>query len=180
MDKFTSTKQVLDYLLASGYKVSKSTLYDHVKTGFLRSEPGGDYLKAQVDTYAKANLKRIDGTLVKQGDELGRLTLKEKRLQVEKLELANQKVKEEIQRERERWVPRDELDSELAGRVCVLDNGLRHFFWSKAAAMVAVVGGDPMKIDRLVDFMNQELDTQLTAFASTENYQVIVTDNANN
>lgn len=57
---FDNLAAVLEYLKNSGWKIGRSNLYNHHKSGRLLANAEGKFTKRSVDKYAETFLKRID------------------------------------------------------------------------------------------------------------------------
>lgn len=59
-DLFDNLAAVLEYLKNSGWKIGRSNLYNHHKSGRLLAGPDGKFARRSVDKYADTFLKRTD------------------------------------------------------------------------------------------------------------------------
>src|SRR6266498_3723308 len=60
---FASVLEVVDYLDSAGWKISKSTVYDHwKKDGKLKARADGSFVLSTVQEYARHHLQYKDGT----------------------------------------------------------------------------------------------------------------------
>ncbi|MFC1884651.1 hypothetical protein ACFL2O_07765, partial [Thermodesulfobacteriota bacterium] len=73
-----------------------------------------------------------------------------------------------------KYVKREDVEQELAGRGIVIDQTLAFHFQTKAGQLVELVKGDPGKVSDLVRELMQIKDEILNEFASTKEFEVIV------
>ncbi|MFH2098697.1 MAG: hypothetical protein ABIJ95_04230 [Pseudomonadota bacterium] len=139
---FGNILEVVDYLSAAGFKVSKSTAYNHQKQGRLRARGDGQFHVQDVDRYARDFLDRV-GKLDPDLDDLQRQRaasdLRKSRAQAEMIEL-------NLSRQRGNLVPRDEYERALAFRASVFRSDLLNFAQSAAPDLVVVAAGDPSRV----------------------------------
>ncbi|MBW2650661.1 MAG: hypothetical protein JRC66_06570 [Deltaproteobacteria bacterium] len=159
---FPNRLAVTKWLKDNGWKVSKSTVYNRIGKAKLLSREDGLFHLKDVKKYARVFLKRRD-TGKRVQDEQDDLQRRKTRLEVEKLEISNARDRRKQEVEEGEYIPRDQLEIELASRAAVLDAGIAHFFQSNAGAWIDIVSGDQRKLSELIgmlmaakdDFMNQ-------------------------
>jgi len=165
-----SPLEVTSYLKAAGWKVSKSTLYQHVKQGKLRPDADGRFPVKAVQKYA-ASFLTLEETRQKVADE----DLQRKKLIAEISRIQEQTKRERIKRlaEEGRYVPRDQFEMELAARASVIDTLRRNSIMTGAAERVALVGGDTSRIPDLIAFDLAQHDDEMNQFATTIEFHVL-------
>lgn len=167
---FKNRNAVLGYLKDQGYKIQKTKLYKDSNAGMLRIQSDGTVMLSDVDLYIKAYLLPVKTSEAIESEKLihDRLTAEVKRLslQAEKLEF-------EIDKDRGRYIPRDQFEMELAARAAVLEAGIKHLFYSRVSDWIHMVGGDTTKINDLLEEMTRSLDEKMNEYASMEQFQVI-------
>lgn len=174
-DVFSNSAKVLLYLQEAGWRVTKSTLYRHQGEGKIRSRPTGAYHLADVEKYARTFLKQAaTGKRVQERvDDLQRKKL-EKELQNLELEISRKTFA--FDRDQGKYIPKELMDIELAGRAGILEAGLKHWIQSHAADWIRLAGGDTKKAGELIQFMNHSIDEHINEYASTREYRVIIDD----
>ncbi len=173
-ERLDNRKAVLEYLNENGYSISQGKLYGHAKKGLLRLQPDKSVLMSSVEAY----INNPDSGLIKHA-ETGQT--EEDQAKVSRkldLELSLLKTKAERQRfdfdkEKGRYLPREEFELELASRAAVLETGFKHRFKTRVGEWIQLCGGDQGKRTLLLDAMLKELDVQLNDFATSERYQVM-------
>jgi len=168
---FPNRLAVTEYLKANGWKISKSTLYNKSgKAKLLPRDDGLFYLK-DVNKYARDFLKRQDTGQRPQEEQDG-LQRKKTGLEIEKLEeeVARSRHKREV--EEGKYIPRDQLELELASRAAVLDAGLTHLFQSQAGELIEISGGDPRKTAEVVHHLVEAKDRFLNQYAAAIDFTV--------
>lgn len=167
---FPNLLAVLSHLQAAGYRVSKSTLYNHARKGLLKRNDSGEYSAAAVDRYA-AGLVRLNGQSV---------TPEQKRR--EKIEL--EKAEVDLARLREQaahWANRNRkieeeitaiIGRELARRYRFFRSDIRNFHRGDVLSIIALVEGNPEKAPDLVDYLDQKLEAWLGRYASMKTIEI--------
>ena len=159
------------WLQENGWKVSKSTVYNRIgRAKLLPREDGLFYLK-DVKKYARTFLKRAD-TGMRLQDEQDELQRRKTRLEVEKLEEEVARAKHKRAVEEGAYIPRDQLEIELASRAAVLDAGISHFFQSEAGAWIQLVGGDQRKLPELISILMTAKDDLMNQYARAKEFVV--------
>lgn len=172
-DKTISTiADVLKYLKSNGWKETKSSLYRHQKEGKLLPRPNGGYLQKDIDKYARTWLKQTSTgkKIQEQMDELQRKKLEK---ELYKLELECKQREFTLEKDQERYVPKEQMELELAARAGILDAGLRHWIQSHVSDWTRLVEGNMKKVGELINLMNHSLDEHMNNYASTREYRVI-------
>lgn len=166
---FPSLLEACDHLKKVGFRISKSKLYRDRDKNFFKVNPDGTVPESEIRAYAAEHLPKSRASLNDLDDIHAVKTARE----VERLEKQNEKLQFELDRERGKYIPREDFEAELAARAAVLDSGFRHLFNTKAREWIALVAG---RVDRQADFLsalNQSLDNQLNTYASTRVFQVM-------
>lgn len=166
---------VARHVKANGFKVTDKTVRNHVDRRYLIPENDGTFAINDVDRYALRHLKRTADTAnATKGAEIDRWALRKMKAETLHAEARATKAKAEANG----YVRREEMEvqfeQELAGRAVLYDNGMQHRIHINAAQIIQIVGGDSGKVDELVEFQLQQHEEQLTQFANTEHYLVIV------
>lgn len=170
---FGSVKDVLAYLEDRGRKISQSQLYKDIRLGFLRRQKDGSFSRRDVDQYA-STLKMV-AMPEKEADamsDLARQELEEKvaKTREQRLSIAfDRKVKAG------KYILREDVALELAGRASALDVGLRSVFRLYAPDYIRMVGGDVAKADELAAAFDKNLDAALTEYSRPMDFALTVT-----
>jgi len=171
LPSFKSLHQVLQHLKDAGYKIGKSKLYEDAKKGAIRINPDNTVLETEVRAYA-GTLARVDGDIQDLNDIHNRKAAKD----VELTGIKIQRAQLELDKELGKYIPRNDFEQELAARAMIFENGFRNLFATQAAEWIALVAGKPGKLPDFMRVLNQALDGQLSSFATTRTFQVIVLD----
>lgn len=170
---FDNLADVLRYLEGQGWRITRPSLYRHGKEGKLLAGTGGAYKQKAVDRYAQTFLKlAATGKRIQQtSDNLQRQKLEE---ELKNLRLKNERDKFNYEKDRGLYVPKNQMDIELAGRAGILIAGLRHWIMSNAAHWIAVTGGDHKKAGELSNMMTNNLEEHINSYATNREYEVII------
>jgi hypothetical protein len=164
---------VLDYLLHAGWRATKASIYRHHKEGKLLPRPDGAYQIRDVEKYARTFLKQ-KSTGKRISEKIDELQRRKLEMELENLNLENQRKKRQNEKETGNLVPREQMEIELATRAGILDAGLKHWIQSRAAEWARMVAGDMKKVGDLVNLMSRDLDEYINSYASASEYQVII------
>lgn len=164
---------VLHHLTGDGWQIAKTTLYRHKKEGRILPGVDGSYSLKAVDFYARSFLKRqaTSKKISEAEDELHRKKLEQ---ELKNLELKYAREKLGYEREQGLFIPRDQMDIELATRAGILVAGLKHWVQTNAADWIAAMSGDTKKVGELINLMNKDLDEHINTYASNREYEVII------
>jgi hypothetical protein len=164
---------VLLYLKAEGWKATKTSLYRHQSEGKFLPQDDGRYLQKDIDKYAKSWLKeQATGKRVnKKKDDVW---TQNKELENRKLLADTIRAEFALAKEQGKYIPKEQMEIELAGRAGILDAGLKHMIQSRAADWIRAVSGDMKKIGELINMMNADWDEHLNSYASVREYEIII------
>jgi hypothetical protein len=158
---------VVDHLAAQGWKVKKSTVYNHRKEGKIRPQQDGSFRVADVERYAEAYLRRKDG------GESGKLDkLQERKLNAE-ISKTEAQAEHWVNRAREgskAFIPAEHHERDLARRASVFRTDLETFARSEAGEIVSLIGGDAGKIPELVTWLLGRIDGFLANYAEEREF----------
>jgi len=164
-----TTLAVADYLKEQGWKIRKTTVYQHKKEGKLRCGADGTYAIDEVDRYAMTYLKRTDGSAPENLEKL----------QQEKLNAEIEKTKAQAQHWRMKaevftgsYVPKDLFESELAKRAAVFRNDLENFARAEAPDIVNRTGGSADTISDLIEWLLDRFELFLDRYSQERTFKV--------
>jgi len=165
--------EVLRYLKEAGWQITKTSLYRHQTEGKITPKRDGTYSQKDIDKYAFNFLKSIS-TGKRVQEKTGELQQKKLQLELKNLELENQRRQLALAKESGRYIPRELVEIELAGRAGILDAGFKHWIVTRAAEWIRTVDGDMKKIGELINLMNRDLDEHINGYAAPFEFQVVV------
>jgi hypothetical protein len=174
LDVFKSAGEVLRYLQEDkGRQVQKTKLYDDIKSGLLRKDKK-QYRRIDVDRYA-ASLPQgttPDGRNAEAEALLRRREEAEVRIQEARARSAERKdaILEGS------YVPRADVDQELAAKAATLNQGLKSRIEAEALDLVAKVGGRPKRARTLVQEMERIIDDVCNEYAQPIEFDVTLYD----
>lgn len=174
---FKNRYAVVKWLTDNGYKVRKSKVYKDADAGLLRVERDGTVTIESVRRYIdhpEAGIREHLDTAAA-GDDL---EIKEyhRRTAIAKMknaELEAEKRQFDLERELGKWIPRADLEMEMAGRAAVLDQGLSSLVQVRADDWIRMVGGDPNRAPDLKAAMAEAVARLLNSYAQTDTFQVM-------
>jgi hypothetical protein len=147
---FDNLMDVVTFLESDGWKISKTTLYEHKEAGKIRKGINGKYSLTDVQEYARQYLQRKDGSQV---DD--KTNFQEQKLREEIRRISSDAAMRELklQERRGELIPLEEVEVELAARVGDLKTHLDASARSSAGRIIKLVCGDPQKSAELISFM---------------------------
>lgn len=172
---FPNLLAVLSYLQEAGYRVKKSTVYNHAKQKKLKPNDRGEYELSDVDKYAVTNLQRLNGAAMtpeqkrreKIDLEKAEEELRKSKEQANYLANRNRKVEDEI---------RAIVGRELAKRYRFFRSDIRNFHRGDAPAIISLVEGNPKKTSELVEYLDEKLETWLGRYATMKTVDLNVSE----
>jgi len=162
---------IVEYLSARGWKVKKSAVYQHHKDKKIMPQKDGAFRIADVEKYATAFLKRLDGVKT---DLLDTIQKEKSRAEADKLtaQAKHWKIKTEILQGR--YVEKDAFELELARRAAVFRSDIENFIRAQAMGIISLVGGDDTKAPDLIDFMLDQAEGWLDRYSGEKEFTVPV------
>ena len=160
---------VVDHLAANGWKVKKSSVYNHRKEGKIRPQADGSFRISDVERYAETYLKRKDGG---ESAKLDKLQERKLNAEISKTEAQAEHWRNRSKASSQAFIPKEEHDRDLARRAAVIRSDLETFARSEAAEIVSLVGGDAGKIPELVNWLLGRFDGFLAVYAEERAFTV--------
>lgn len=147
--RFQNLLEVTAYLRESGWKVGKTKIYeDQYK---ITRQTDGTFLRKDVDKYAAAFLRRLDGTDADNDEES--LSLQKLRLEIQTAQEKLEKVRRENKIEAGQYISRAEHERALAARAAFLMGELgANFIHSRAVKIIDLVEGNRDRAPELVEY----------------------------
>jgi len=169
---FKNRLAVVRYLQDQGYKIKKSKVYKDADAGLLKMQPDGTILEAAVAKYiANPRSGLVKGVPlyppVDDDDVVRKKALAD-------LRLAEAKVSElefKLEIEQKKWIRRDQFELELAGRLAVLEAGMKNLLQMRMADY-----RDADTVSHAADTASADLDGLLREYANTDTFQVLFTE----
>lgn len=164
---------VVDFLQAAGWKVKKSSAYQHHKEGKIKSKKDGTFRVQDAEKYAVTYLKRLDTGTMAAGEA--------DKLQQEKLQAETDKMKAQARHWQVRaqviegnYVEKSLFEGELARRASVFKNDLENFCRSQAPEIIHRVSGDVALIPDLIEFLLEQTESFLDRYTEEKEFKVPV------
>ncbi len=147
---YRNIMEMVDALDADGWKISKSTAYEHRESGKLRLRSDGTITETMALGYARAHLDRKDGT---PGAKTG--NIQEEKAREEILRIRADRMQRELKYKEAlgEIIPLSQVEIELAERASNLRTYLDAVGRSSAGRIIKLVEGDPQKAPELISFL---------------------------
>jgi hypothetical protein len=149
---FATILDVVHHLDQAGWKISKSTAYDHWKReGKIKARPQGGFALSSVQEYAGNHLQRKDGTSGKDtNDDLqSQKVAAEVRRILSDAEMRELKLRTALGE----LIPKSQVEIELAERASNLKTYFAAIARSSAGRIIKIVKGDPQAAAELISFL---------------------------
>jgi hypothetical protein len=173
---FSDVGQVLAYLQEQGRKVKKSKLYNDVKAGLVPRRAEGYFLRKDVEAYAET--LPLVAMPEKDSDRIKELAQRRQMATIEKIEEETARIRFKREVERGRYIPREDVELELASRAVVLESGIRQAVEMNVLDLIHLVGGSPRKSQEFLERFEAMLDSALNEYASTAEFEVTIAHDA--
>lgn len=160
---------VLEHLKAEGFNVEKTKVYDDSRRGNLILQKDNSVLKSDVEKY-KAYLgipKDPDRVLDMQAEKLAE--------EVKGLKIKNESAQFKLDVDQGKYILKDELIMEIAGRAGVFDSGIDYILSAYMREALKLCDGDLSKTQEVTDFFIRKKDERMNEFARVDKFQVIIT-----
>jgi len=170
---FASPAEVAAYILEMGfYKVTRRTIYNHVKAGFLKPDQAGRYPLATVRKYAEAHLSPLSEPAGDAGDlnkDLIAAKTARENAQARRSEFL-------LQKEKRKYVHVADHTLVLAGRWQILREGLDSLASAAAGDVVDMLGADSVRIGEVMAYLQREFRAFLAQFATARDFEAHLTE----
>lgn len=110
---------VVEYLTKAGWRIKKSTAYNHRDKGWLRPGADGKYTRAAVDKYAAQKLKRLDGS---KKDKIEKMNADRQAAETRRLNALAEREEMKLKILKGNYVDNGSFERELAHRAQLLKN----------------------------------------------------------
>ncbi len=180
-ESFVDVQSILPYLQGRGYKVSRATLYNHLKEGKYSKDPKtGQFLVKKIDKYAKNHLI-LEETGKKEGDENVNLQARKLKAETREREAKASRAEYELNIIKGKYIDKEDMIRELVGRALILDSSLRYTLKNAAPDIIELCSGDQKKVAVIRDELMIIIDTIMNSFASTDDFVInLKIEGANN
>ena len=168
---FKTVAAVVRFLKAKGYKVEKSKVYQDKRKGLLRCADDGTIAEDDALAYAvRADLGKVTDAIAEVDQYAGVRSKKE----IEKLEVQTEKLRFELEKERGRYILKEDVQLQVAIKLSALEAGIKNVVRVNAADWIHKTGGDAKKERMLCELVYAEVDALLGEFGNMEEINVTV------
>ena len=150
---FASILDVVHHLDNEGWKISKSTAYDHwKKEGKIQALTAGGFALSKVQEYARLHLQRKDGST---GEKETGENLQQQKITAEvRRILSDAEMRElKLREARGEVIPISRMEVEFSERASNLKTYFNSVARSSAGRIIKIVKGDPQKAQELITFL---------------------------
>jgi len=166
---FRNVQAVAVYLRGQGWKVSKSTIYEHYKAGKIKPRKDGLFYLADIETYAGVYLKQKNAP-----DSQSSNAIQRRRNEAEARKMEAQARHWEIRSQvaAGAYVERDAFERALAQRAMIFKNDLESLARSRAPEICQLVNGDNNLIPELTEYLLNQFAVFLNHYAEDKEFEV--------
>lgn len=159
----TSCKDVLAYAEQQGRKIAKTKLYGDVSRGKLKKQPDGSFRVKDVDRYflSLPSLGTPEGLAEKVADRMRR----KEEADIRRAEAAARREEFDLDVRLGKYIPREQIYLELAGRAVTLRDSLKNMMETHAVDLIDMVQGDPNLSAGFLEILDRMLDECLGEYA---------------
>lgn len=169
---FENVYLLVEHLEREGFKISKSKAYRDKRAGILRVQKDGTVLPSDARAYA-LTLRKVGVSPI----NLEAINQEKAKKEIEKLEIQVEKIRFDLERERGKYLLKEDFMMEMSARATVLDLGLRHMVHTRCSEWARMIGGKEEKVGLMIDSINNDIDDLLNSFAAMDRFQVVFIDN---
>lgn len=167
---------VVAYLRAQGWKVSKSTVYEHGRGKKIKPREDGYFYLSDVEVYAGNYLNKKNAPQTTQKSDV----IQQRRNEAEARKLEAQANHWEIKSKVESgaYVERGAFEHALAQRAMIFKNDLESFARSHAPGICNLVKGSDTLIPKLTEYLLDEFATFLDRYSQDREFIILSPINA--
>lgn len=170
-------KTVLEYAHERQRKVEKSKLYRDINEGRLRKQPDGTFKLRDVDRYL-ATLP-YTGTPDPVHDKALNRQMRKEEQEIRRIKAVADKEEFDLAVKKGKFIPKDQVHLELAGRAATLASGLKTAFEARNLDIITLVEGNPKKSAALVELLEEMLDEALHEYSREMTFEVVFVEEEN-
>ena len=163
--------EAIAWMQQAGFKIKKSKVYGDRKKGKFHVQPDGRIRHADVLAYIHTEeLSKAPSML----QVLEDISTRKQEKEIEKLTAQVEKLQFDLDRDRGKYLPKEEVRTELALKIAALESGLKHMIRIYASDWVGSVGGDIKKAPVLIGQFTHRLDELLDEMGNVEELELVV------
>ncbi len=166
---FRNLQAVAVYLRGQGWKVSKSTVYDHHRAKKIKAREDGLFYLVDVETYARDYLKQKNAPQTKTSDAIQR---RRNEAEARKMEAQAKHWEIKTQVAAGAFVERDAFERALGERALIFKNDLIAFAYTRAPEICRLVHGDSNLIPELTEYLLEQFAIFLNRYAEDREFTV--------
>ena len=165
---FKSVAAVIRFFKIKGYEVEKSKVYQDKRKGLLRSDENGTISEDEALAYVvRSELGKV-GDAVAEIDQYAGVRSKK---EIEKLEVQTEKLRFELDKERGKYILKEDIRLQVAMKLGALEAGIKNTVRVNAAGKIPdmadkVVGGVVSGLDNLFFTDEEKSDASAAAMAA--------------
>lgn len=166
-------RAVLAYVNENGRKLGKTKLYNDIGLGRLKKQSDGTFKQRDVDRYM-ASLP-MAGTPDAVAEKAADRQRRKEEADIRKAVAAAEREEFDLAVKKGKFVPREQVNLELAARAVALASTLKTNFEARNLDFVAAVEGNPKKAASLVERLEAVLDEALNEYSRELEFEVTFT-----
>lgn len=173
---FRNLQAVAVYLRGQGWKISKSTVYEHNRARKIKAREDGLFYVADVEVYADNYLKQKHSPQTQSGDAIQR---RRNEAEARKMEAQARHWEIKTKVAAGAYIEREAFESALAQRAIIFKNDMVVFARSHAPEICRLVKGNAAMIPELMEYLLNAFAVFLNRYAEKREFIVPASTNAN-
>lgn len=175
---FKNTRAVLAYAGECGRKLGRTKLFDDIKIGRLKKQPDGAFKLRDVDRYlATLPMAGTPDTVAERAADRQR---RKEEAEIRRIEAVAKKEEFALAVAQGKFVPKERVHLELAGRAATLASGLKTAIEARNLDLIALVEGNPKKSAAFVEMLESFLDEAMSEYSREMEIEVSFTGETQN
>lgn len=173
---FPHLHAAVKYLQKEGYSVNgkdvvkKSKVYSDKDKGLIRVRPDNRIFEAEVKAYAATYLKKIEDRT----QDLSALHKKKSIKEIDKIHLQAEKIAFELEVAKGKYVRKSEAEVDSAMKLAALVAEHKNFVNRRAIEWIYRTGGDPKKVQTIIDDFNTASDEICNELANLNEIHLVI------
>lgn len=156
-------RAVLVHAEECGRKLGKTKLYDDINAGRLKRQPDGSFRLRDVERYfASLPMAGTSDAVAERAADRRRRREEE---EIRRIKAGADKDEFTLAVQMGRYIPREMVHLELAGRAVALASGIKTGFEARSLEIIEAVEGNPRKSAVLIELLEKIFDEALNAYS---------------
>ena len=171
-ETFKNILDVVKFLDAAGFKISKSTVYRHRSEGRIRPDADGSFTAVMVKKYASDFLQRKDGSGPAKVKNVESVINDKQTAEARKVSAQAEHWEIKTRILRGEYIERSSFDRALARRAAVFKSDIENFIRTHCGEMINIVKGNSIYLPDVTEFWLDESEKWLGRYAEADEFEI--------